>query len=59
MASSSNNNKKKSVCLRPHDRSENFNDVRFILRNIQGVIESCTDILTTSHWLHVELGKNI
>jgi hypothetical protein len=26
---------------------------------IQGVIESCTDILTTSYWLHVELGKNI
>jgi hypothetical protein len=22
------------------------------------VIESCTDILTTSYWLHVELGKN-
>jgi hypothetical protein len=28
-------------------------------KNIQGVIESCTDILTTSYWLHVELGKNI
>jgi hypothetical protein len=27
--------------------------------SIQGVIESCTDILTTSYWLHVELGKNI
>jgi hypothetical protein len=27
--------------------------------NIQDVIESCTDILTTSYWLHVELGKNI
>jgi hypothetical protein len=26
---------------------------------IQGVIESCTDILTTRYWLHVELGKNI
>jgi hypothetical protein len=26
---------------------------------IQGVIESCTDILTTSYWVHVELGKNI
>jgi hypothetical protein len=24
---------------------------------IQGVIESCTDILTTSYWHHVELGK--
>jgi hypothetical protein len=27
--------------------------------DIQGVIESCTDIFTTSYWLHVELGKNI
>jgi hypothetical protein len=26
---------------------------------IQGVIESCTDILTTSYWLHVEHGRNI
>jgi hypothetical protein len=26
---------------------------------IQGVIESCTDILTTSYWIHVELEKNI
>jgi hypothetical protein len=24
---------------------------------IQSVIESCTDILTTSYWLHVELKK--
>jgi hypothetical protein len=28
-----------------------------IIMIIQGVIESCTDILTTSHWLHVELGN--
>jgi hypothetical protein len=27
--------------------------------NIQGVIQSCTDIFTTCYWLHVELGKNI
>jgi hypothetical protein len=27
--------------------------------HIQGVIESCTDILTTNYWLHVELGKNM
>jgi hypothetical protein len=27
------------------------------LPEIQAVIESCTDILTTSYWLHVELGK--
>jgi hypothetical protein len=26
---------------------------------IQGVIESCTDILTTNYWLHVELGKKL
>jgi hypothetical protein len=26
---------------------------------LQGIIESCADILTTSYWLHVELGKNI
>jgi hypothetical protein len=28
-------------------------------KKIQGVIESYTDILTTSYWLHVELRKNI
>jgi hypothetical protein len=27
--------------------------------NIQGDFESCAEILTTSYWLHVELGKNI
>jgi hypothetical protein len=26
---------------------------------IRGVIESCADILTTSHWPHAELGKKI
>jgi hypothetical protein len=26
---------------------------------IQGVFESCAEILTTSYWLHVEFGKNI
>jgi hypothetical protein len=26
---------------------------------IQGVIEMCDQILTTTYWLHVELGKNI
>jgi hypothetical protein len=30
-----------------------------LLSFIQGVIESCTDILTTSYSIHVELGKNI
>jgi hypothetical protein len=30
-----------------------------LIVHIQGVIESCTDILTTSYWLRVELGKNI
>jgi hypothetical protein len=27
--------------------------------NIQGDFESCADILITSYWLHVELGKNV
>jgi hypothetical protein len=27
--------------------------------HIQGVFESCAEILSTSYWLHVELGKNI
>jgi hypothetical protein len=26
---------------------------------IQGVFEMRADILITSHWLHIELGKNI
>jgi hypothetical protein len=26
---------------------------------IQGDFESCADILITSYWLHVDLGKNI
>jgi hypothetical protein len=26
---------------------------------IQGDFESCADILITSYWLHVELGKNV
>jgi hypothetical protein len=28
-------------------------------RNIQDDFESCADILITSYWLYVELGKNI
>jgi hypothetical protein len=31
----------------------------FLLNNIQGVFEMRAQILTTSYWLHVELGKNI
>jgi hypothetical protein len=27
--------------------------------NVQGDFESCADILITSYWLHVELGKNV
>jgi hypothetical protein len=27
--------------------------------DIQGDCESCAEILTTSYWLHEELGKNI
>jgi hypothetical protein len=33
------------------------NYTRILQQYIQGVIESCTDILSTSYWLHVELGK--
>jgi hypothetical protein len=29
------------------------------LKNIQGVFEMRAQILTTSYWLHVKLGKNI
>jgi hypothetical protein len=27
--------------------------------NIQDDFESCADILITTYWLHVELGKNV
>jgi hypothetical protein len=27
--------------------------------HIQGDFENCADILITSYWLHVELGKNV
>jgi hypothetical protein len=30
-----------------------------VTKYIQGVFESCAEILITSCWLHVELGKNI
>jgi hypothetical protein len=40
-------------------RKELFPGTTLLPPKIQGVIESCTDILTTSYWLHVELGKNI
>jgi hypothetical protein len=40
-------------------KESNFEGEKKNTDNIQGVIESCTDILTTSYWLHVELGKNI
>jgi hypothetical protein len=30
-----------------------------IILLIQGDFESCANILITSYWLHVELGKNI
>jgi hypothetical protein len=40
--------------------NEFFKDSLYIINMyIQGVIASCTNILTTSYWLHVELGKNI
>jgi hypothetical protein len=30
-----------------------------LFHTVQGDFESCAEILTTSYWLHVELGKNI
>jgi hypothetical protein len=39
--------------LPPHWSEGALFEVRFL--QIQGVIESCTDILTMSYWLHVEL----
>jgi hypothetical protein len=39
-----------------YSTSENITNINF---HIQGDFESCADILTTSYWLHVELGKNI
>jgi hypothetical protein len=39
------------------DHSCNLYKILVLDRHIQVVIESCTDILTTSYWLHVELGK--
>jgi hypothetical protein len=36
-----------------------LNEGYFACMNIQGDFESCADILITSYWLHVELGKNI
>jgi hypothetical protein len=39
--------------------SSEFDAEKINWLQIQGVIESCTDILPTSYWLHVELGKNI
>jgi hypothetical protein len=30
----------------------------FQKQTIQGDFESCAEILTTSYWLHAELGKN-
>jgi hypothetical protein len=41
------------------EKESNFEGEKKNIDNIQGVIESCTDILTTSYWLHVELGKNL
>jgi hypothetical protein len=41
------------------DQKYRYTVSRIFNSDIQGVIESWTDILTTSYWLHVELGKNI
>jgi hypothetical protein len=39
----------------PFDRKKQISDEIII----QDDFESCAEILTTSYWLHVELGKNI
>jgi hypothetical protein len=39
------------------DHSCNLYKILVLDGHIQVVIESCTDILTTSYWFHVELGK--
>jgi hypothetical protein len=41
------------------DQKYRYTVSRIFNSDIQGVIESWTDILTTSYCLHVELGKNI
>jgi hypothetical protein len=33
--------------------------ILYVSNNIQGVFEMGAQILNTSYWLHVELGKNI
>jgi hypothetical protein len=40
-------------------RVQQVNLTNTLVINIQGVFESCAEILTTSYWLHVEVGKNI
>jgi hypothetical protein len=40
-------------------RVQRVNLTNTLVINIQGVFESCAEILTTSYWRHVELGKNI
>jgi hypothetical protein len=40
-------------------RSDVDSNVFNYCKYVQSVFEMCAEILTTSYWLHVELGKNI
>jgi hypothetical protein len=58
-----NGAEKKSVKYgeRSQFRNPNWSVQKFMpkIKYIQGDFESCADILITSYWLHVQLGKNI
>jgi hypothetical protein len=49
--------KELSKSVQPFSSDALTNQQHFIFI-IQGVFESCAEILITSYWLHVELGKN-
>jgi hypothetical protein len=42
-----------------NNSKQTLKNIQCIFIYVQGVIQICTDILTTSYWHHVELGKNI
>jgi hypothetical protein len=50
-------NKKKNI--QKKNTKTDFLKIRNSLFSIQGVFEMRAEILTTSYWVHVELGKNI
>jgi hypothetical protein len=48
----------RSEFLKESKTDFNFDKIEYRVP-IQGDFESCADILITSYWLHVELGKNV